>query len=170
MQLKTDSLNLTMGRLACLAGPNASASGFDDVQPSFLVGCVLCCCSPTAPSLGLLVLSSTVVFDEHGLLGTLTLYKWVTAAYQTRPLSRLASVRSFYERLSSRIQRQSSFSSSDLWGRPLKVVGTPTAPAHKLLIIPSFNWKGDWLFPNGLAKPWTTFRLLYWLPPAQGPD
>jgi hypothetical protein len=43
----------------CRAGPDASPSGLDSVQPSLLTGWVSCCCSPTAPS-GLSA-SSTIV-------------------------------------------------------------------------------------------------------------
>jgi hypothetical protein len=42
-------------------GPYTSASGLDSVQPSFFVDWVLQFCSPTPPSLGLLI-SSTMVF------------------------------------------------------------------------------------------------------------
>jgi hypothetical protein len=45
----------------CHAGPDASASGLDSLQPSFLVGWVLHCFSRAAPSIGLLILSGSLV-------------------------------------------------------------------------------------------------------------
>jgi hypothetical protein len=50
------------------ACPDASACCFDCIQPSFLVGLVSLCCSPTTPSLWLLVSSASQrVFGPSGL-------------------------------------------------------------------------------------------------------
>jgi hypothetical protein len=54
------SVITVMNGTSSLAGPDASASGLDGVQPSFLMGWVLRSCSSTAPSLWLLILSAVV--------------------------------------------------------------------------------------------------------------